>query len=80
MNNWHDEYMAEFHRKDLLNDSEQIRLGNLAMRSRVYRPSLFNRTMHSFAGWMISTGKELHERYEIPSTHCHRTTSNSFAR
>jgi hypothetical protein len=26
MNNWHDEYMAEFHRKDLLNYSEQIRL------------------------------------------------------
>jgi len=79
MNHWQNDFMAEYHRRDLLNDSEQLRLANLAARSRVYRPGLFVRTMHSFASWMISTGKELHDRYEIPAPHCHKTPSSSFA-
>ena len=80
MNNWQNEKMAEFHRTDLINDSEQIRLVNLAMQFRVYRPSLFTRTMHGIASWMILKGKELHKRYEIPTDHCHQTPFNSFAR
>lgn len=80
MYHWHNEKMAEFHRMDLINESEQIRLINLAMQSRVYRPSLFTRTMHNLAGWMILKGKELHARYEIPTEHCHKVPSNSFAR
>jgi hypothetical protein len=80
MNNWHNEYMAEYHRNDLLDDNEQIRLANLAVHSHVYRPGLFTRLMHGFASWMISTGRELLERYEIPTAHCHQTTSSWFAR
>jgi hypothetical protein len=80
MNHWQTEKMAEFHRQDILNDIEQIRLANLATQSRVYRPGLFTRTMHSFAVWMITTGKELHNRYEIPTAHSHQKASNSFAR
>ena len=80
MNYWHNEKMAEFHRTDLIKDSEHIRLVNIAMQSRVYRPTLFSRTMHSIAGWMILKGKELHERYENPSEHCHHMPSNSYAR
>ena len=80
MNHWHNEKMAELHRADLINDSEQIRLANLAIQSRVYHPSLFTRTMHSIAGWMIVKGKKLHARYEIPTEHCHQVPSNSFAR
>jgi len=76
MNHWHNEYMAEYHRQDILNDSEQTRL---AMQSRVYRPGLFARTMHNLAAWMISTGKELHKRYELPTAHSHKRSS-SFAR
>lgn len=79
MNYWTTEKMAEFHRQDIVNDIEQIRLVNLATQSRVYRPGLFTRTMHTFAVWMIATGKELHNRYELPATHCHKKTSNSFA-
>jgi hypothetical protein len=30
--------------------------------------------------WMISTGKNLHKRYEIPSMHCSQTPSSSLAR
>jgi len=80
MFNWQNDYMAEYHRRDLIDDSEHIQLVNIALQSRVYRPGLFTRIMHSFAGWMITTGKELHNRYEIPSAHCHGTPSNSFAR
>jgi len=80
MNNWHNDYLAEYHRKDLLNESEQIRLANIALQSRFYRPGLFTRLMHSFAGWMMATGRDLHDRYEIPAAHCHPEPSSSFAR
>lgn len=80
MNHWHDEKMAEYHREKIHNEIEQIRLVNLTTQSRVYRPSLFTRTMHGIAGWMILKGKELHTRYEIPTDHCHKAPSNSFAR
>jgi len=80
MNHWHTEKMAEFHRQDIINDIEQIRLVNLATQSRVYRPGLFTRTMHNFAVWMITTGKELHNRYELPIAHSHHSPSKSFAR
>jgi len=80
MNHWHTEKMAEFHRTDLINDSKQIRLVHLAIQSRVYRPSIFARTMHSIASWMILKGKELHARYELPTEHSHRMPSKSFAR
>ena len=80
MNHLHDEIMAEFRRQELLAEKEQIRLEQLAAKSRVYHPGIFTCTMHGFAGWMISTGKELHERYEIPTAHSHRKQSGSLAR
>ena len=80
MNHWHTEKMAEFHRQDIINDVEQTRLVNLATQSRAYRPGLFTRTMHSFAVWMITTGKELHKRYELPTANSHHSPSKSFAR
>lgn len=78
MNHWHIEKMAEFRRQDILNDIEQIRLVNLATQSRVFRPGMFTRIMHSFAAWMISTGKKLHKRYELPTAHSHQSASRSF--
>jgi hypothetical protein len=47
--------------------------------SRVYRPRFFNRTMFSFANWMISTGKQLRKRYEVPSVDCSQPRTGSFA-
>lgn len=78
MNHWHNDYMAEYHRQDLIDDSERVRLASLAKQSRVHAPGLFTRTMHNLAAWMISTGKELHERYELPNAHSHKR-SRSFA-
>jgi len=79
MNNWHDEYMAEYHRQEILDQVEQIRLEKLTVTSRIYRPRFFNRTMFNFANWMISTGKQLRKRYEIPSADCNKAQTGSFA-
>ena len=79
MNNWNNEYMAEYHRQEILDEVEQIRLEKLAVTSRVYRPGLFERTMFNFANWMISTGKQLRKRYEIPAVDCSKSHAGSFA-
>ncbi len=78
MNNWHTEFMAEYDRQHILEEAEEIRLENLATRSRVYRPGLFERTMFHFANWMISTGNQLRERYETPAVRCHQSPTRSF--
>ena len=78
MHNWHNEFMAEYHRQDILKEAEHIRLERIALKSRVYRPRLFERTMYNFANWMISTGKQLRKRYEVPCVDC-PTPTGSFA-
>ena len=80
MNNWHNEYMAEYHRQNILDDAHQVRLEKLALTSRVYRPGVFELTMFNFANWMISTGRQLRRRYEMPSVDCNKSPSESFAR
>ena len=79
MNSWHDEYMAEYHRQEILDQVEQIRLEKLTDSSRLYRPRFFNRTMFNFANWMISTGKQLRERYEMPAVDCSKSQTGSLA-
>ncbi len=79
MNNWQNEFMAEYHRQEILEEAEQIRLERLALRSRVYRPRVFERTMFNFANWMISTGKQLRRRYEVPSAGCNHPHTGSLA-
>jgi len=80
MNYHQDELTAQYNRQRIREDFNQIRLEQFTTRSRVYRPGLFTRTMHSFSIWMISTGKALHNRYEVPSMHCNQTPSSAFAR
>jgi hypothetical protein len=79
MNNWTNEFMAEYHRQEILQEAEHIRLEGIAAKSRVYRPGLFERTMFNFANWMIATGKQLRKRYEIPTVECNKTPTGSFA-
>ncbi|HSB00007.1 MAG TPA: hypothetical protein VLE49_05105 [Anaerolineales bacterium] len=80
MYNWQNEFMAEYHRQEILQEVEQIRLEKLALKSRVYHPRLFERTMFNLANWMISTGKQLRKRYEVPAVRCSHTHTGSFAR
>ena len=79
MYHWTDELMAEYHRQEILDQVEQIRLEKITVGSRVYRPGLFARTMFNFANWMISTGKQLRKRYEVPSVECSKSPTSSFA-
>ena len=78
MNNWNNEFMAEYQRQQILHEAEQIRLEKIAIQSRVYRPRFFERTMFRFANWMIVTGKQLRKRYEVPAAPCSKSTT-SFA-
>ena len=70
MNNWQNEYMAEYHRQRLLEEAQQIRLENIARASLVRCPNRFERTILAFANWMISKGKQLRKRYEAPTLNC----------
>ena len=79
MNNWHNEYMAEYHRQGILEEAEHIRLERIALKSRVYRPRFYVRTMFNLANWMIATGKQLRKRYEVPTVDCSKSPTGSFA-
>ena len=74
MNDWQNEF--EYRRQRIAEDIEQIRLERLALKSRVYRPGLFARTMFRFANWMIATGKQLRKRYEVPSVSSNAPTES----
>lgn len=78
MNNWHSEFMAEYRRQNILEEVESIRLEKIALKSRLYRPGVFARTMFNVANWMIATGKQLRKRYEVPCVDC-PTPTGSFA-
>ena len=87
MNNWHNEFMAEYDRQQVLKETEQIRLEKLAFKSRLYHPGVFERTMFNFANWMIVTGKQLRKRYtrsspvdEIPAVPCNHSPTGSLVR
>ena len=79
MNIRQDEITAEYNRQRIIDEVEQIRLEKLARGRRAYRPGLFARAMFNFANWMISAGKGLRKRYEVPSANCNNTASESFA-
>ena len=58
---------------------KQIRLEKLAIGSQIYRPGMFERTMFQLANWMITTGKHLRKRYEIPQVNCNHTPARNLA-
>ena len=79
MNNWQHEFLGKYHRQQIREELKQIRLERLALKSRVYRPRAFERAMFNFANWMISTGKQLRKRYEIPAVNCGHPSTSNFA-
>ena len=85
MNYWNNEFMAEYHRQEIIEEAGHIRLEQQALSSRVYRPRWVERAMFRLANWMISTGKQLRKRYtrsspvgEVPCIDCPSPTG-SFA-
>jgi hypothetical protein len=86
MNNWQNEFMAEYHRQDILEEAEHIRLEKLVLQPRANCPNLFERTLFTFANWMISRGKQLRKRYtrsspvdEASTVNCSNSPAGSFA-
>ncbi len=80
MNNWHNEYLAEYHRRDIVTEMEQARLEEKAMRGRPYRPGLFQRSMQGLGAWLVATGEELQCRYQTPtSADCAQSSKQSYA-
>ena len=80
MNYFQGEHTAEYNRQRILDEVRQIHLEKLALKSRIYHPGLYERTMFNFANWMIATGRQLRKRYEIPAVDCNQSPSGSFAR
>ena len=78
MNPYQDELTAEYNRQRIIEEVNLIRLEKQARKSRIYRPGIFERMMFNFANWMISTGKQLRKRYEIPQVNCN-PSPKSFA-
>lgn len=79
MNTWNYEKTAEYNRQRILDEVKQIHLEKVAFQSRVYHPGLFEKTMFNFANWMISAGKQLRKRYEIPAVQCCKPATGTFA-
>jgi len=79
MNQYQDEFTAEYNRQRIRSEIKQIRLEQLALKSRPYRPGRFTRLMFNFANWMIATGKQLRARYEIPVANCNNSRTKGFA-
>jgi hypothetical protein len=79
MNYFQDEQTAKYNRQRISEAFQQIRLEQIALKSRVYQPGRFARLMFNFANWMISTGKQLRKRYEIPAANCNPAPSKHFA-
>lgn len=79
MNYFQDEQTAEYNRQKIAEAFHQIRLEQFALKSRVYQPGRFGRMMFNFANWMISTGKQLRKRYEIPAANSNPSPSKRYA-
>ena len=86
MNNWQNEYMAEYHRQDLLAEVEQIRLEKIVREAQIRCPNQFERTIVAFANWMISKGRQLRKQYTrsspvdgSPAINCGKSPTGSFA-
>lgn len=79
MNTWNYEKTAEYNWEQIQAEVKLIRMERTTLRSRVYHPGLFARTMFNFANWMIITGKQLRKRYEVPTVSCTKSPTGSFA-
>jgi hypothetical protein len=80
MNHWHSEAMAELNRKEIEREMRHIRGEEQALTTRVQGPGWFTRSMYAFANWMISTGKQIRHRYEVPAADCRSVPTRSFVR
>jgi hypothetical protein len=77
MNNWSQDYMAEYRRQDLIAEAEQIRLEKSADLNR-NRFGPFGRIMAGIGNWMIEKGKQICKRYDTRSPAFSSTSFDNF--
>ena len=70
MNPLMEEFLLEEHRRDIKREVSHIRLQELALKRKVFRPNWFTRAMQNLGQWLIVRGERLVERYEIPANKC----------
>jgi hypothetical protein len=66
MNTFDYENIAAYNRQRATETIIEIRHEKHLLRSQVYHPGVFERTMLRVANWMIAAGKQIRQRYEIP--------------
>jgi len=72
MNNWHNEYMAEYHRQELIDDSRQKHIEGPERRVHTHRPNLVTQIKFNLANWMIGKGEDLRGQHEARTfSHAH---------
>ena len=78
MNPLMEEYLLEEHRRDIKREVSHIRLQELALKSRVFRPNWFTHAMQNLGQWLIAQGERLVKRYEVPANKC-QSSKQSYA-
>ena len=53
----------------------ELQAEKLVQQYRIYHPGIFEKGMFKLAIWIISVGKRLYRRYEIPATSGAQTAS-----
>lgn len=77
MNQWqYEQYrrIDEAYRQQL---NSALQAERLVQQYRIYHPGLFEQIMFQLANWMIRKGRQLRQRYEIPTTKCSQSASRS---
>jgi hypothetical protein len=79
MNHWHTEFIAEYHRQELIDEMKQIQLEELALQGKPYRPGRFQRIMQGLGAWLVAVGEDLMCRYQAPAADCAQPSQRSYA-
>ncbi len=68
MNHFQLERLAEYHRQELIEDMQQIRLEKLAREANQPRANLLRLGLMHLADWLIAAGRQLHQEFDPPQT------------
>jgi hypothetical protein len=77
MNHWQYEQYTQIdklYRQQMISEMQAQRL---VQQYRIYHHGLFEQIMFNLANWMIGKGRQLRQRYEIPTTNCDQPASHS---
>ena len=77
MNHWQYEQYKQIDECNRQRMMDEIRAEKLVRQTSVYHPGIFERMMFKLANWMISKGKGLRRRYEIPAANCSQAASRN---